>query len=62
MTLANLINATEILAELARKAPANHSHDLAGLAVIEQMFGYFSFAEMPLEALDLSKHDLPAAA
>ncbi len=53
--MANRINSAEISQEIARVKPANRVADQAALAVLEQMYGYFSFEPMPLEADDLAK-------
>ena len=53
--MANLIHSAEISGEIARVTPAHRIQDQAALAVIEQMYGYFSFEPMPLEAMELPK-------
>ncbi|WP_312529832.1 hypothetical protein [Paracoccus sp. (in: a-proteobacteria)] len=53
--MAKRIDATEISQQIARVAPANRVEAQPSLAVLEQMFGYFSFELMPQEASDLKK-------
>ncbi len=51
--MATLINSAEIAGKIAGVTPVSPKDDHAADAVIEQMFGYFSFEPMPLEAEDM---------
>ncbi|MDS9467206.1 hypothetical protein RGQ15_06420 [Paracoccus sp. MBLB3053] len=49
------MNATEPLQNTAKVAVLNRAADKAAteaMAVLEQMYGYFSFAPMPLESAE----------
>ncbi len=51
--MANLINSAEIAGKIAGAKPVSPKADHAADAVIEQMYGYFSFEPMPLEAEEM---------
>ena len=46
-------HAAQVTGQIARITPAPRIQDQAALAVLEQMYGYFSYEPLPLEADEL---------